>query len=178
CLSFSPDGRLLASACVVDSVRVWDVASGKEVRQLSLPPPQPGGMRTDFWYVAFSADGRALATAGWESSVYVWETETGKSRCVFSGHQGPVMAVAFSADGRRLVSGSVDTTALVWDLTAAHARKPDAVPLTGRELQTLWADLAAADAEQAYRAIQVLSRSAQAVALFKENLRPVVPIDP
>ncbi|MBI1915948.1 MAG: hypothetical protein HYS12_14620 [Planctomycetes bacterium] len=135
-------------------------------------------MRTDFWCVAFSADGRALATAGWDSVVYVWEAETGKPRCVFSGHQGPVMALAFSPDGTRLVSGGVDTTALVWDLTGHHGANPGAAPLTARELQTLWADLASSDAEHAYRAIQVLSRSAQSVALFKANLRPVAPIDP
>src|SRR5262249_35715073 len=177
-LAFSPDGRRLASVSFIEPARLWDVTSGKELHRMAPPEAKVGGMRQDFWCVAFSADSRVEATSGWDSAVHLWEAETGKERCVFTGHQGPVGALAFSPDGTRVVSGSVDTTALVWDLTAAHASEPSAAPLTARELQALWTDLGGADARQAYRAIQILSRSAQAVALFKENLRPVAPIDP
>ncbi|MBI5830633.1 MAG: hypothetical protein HZB20_14085, partial [Chloroflexi bacterium] len=62
-LSFSPDGRLLASGSADRAVRVWDVTHGVELMVLS-------GYTSDMLRVAFSRDGRALASA--ESVVWVW----------------------------------------------------------------------------------------------------------
>jgi WD40 repeat protein len=74
--------------------------------------------------------------------------EVGEAR----GHLGAVTGLAFSADGRWLVSGSVDTTALVWDVTALTEPKRRSGP-SAREVDALWADLGAADAERASRAL-------------------------
>src|ERR1051325_27064 len=53
-IAFSPDGKLLASAGADNTVKLWDVASGKELRSLY-------GHSNEISAVAFSGDGKLLA---------------------------------------------------------------------------------------------------------------------
>ena len=117
-VSFSPDGRRLASGGTDDPVLVWDLATG-ESRALE-------GERRMFLSVAFAPDGRTLATGGRNGVVMLWNAETLKPRARREGHTGPVYAVAFSPDGKTLASGAVDRTVRLWDLDgpAANSLSP------------------------------------------------------
>jgi hypothetical protein len=92
-------------------------------------------------------------------------------------HQLAVTALAYSKDGRRLASGSMDSTVIVWDVTQLVKEvsvSPDR--LTTAAAQTIWKDLASADAQNAFRAIGTLVASpAEAVPLLKERLQPIPP---
>jgi RNA polymerase sigma factor (sigma-70 family) len=145
-VAFTADGRALATAGIGPAVHLWDVATGRPLRQFGEP--------TCSWMtrVAFSPDGRTLAIAGNDNAVSLWEVEFGGKRGKFVGHAGPVHALAFSPDGRRLASGGDDTTILIWDV-AGHV--PAGVP-SATALDTLWADLGG-DAATAHRAIWALA---------------------
>jgi WD40 repeat protein len=65
-VAFSPDGRMLATACDDGVVRLWDPATGAELHQL-------GGSDDRLTGVAFSPDGRMLATAGTDADVRLWD---------------------------------------------------------------------------------------------------------
>jgi Flp pilus assembly protein TadD len=95
-------------------VRVWDAASGQEVRALRG--------HTGFVYgVAFSPDGRRLASAGsYDQTVRVWDTASGQQVRVLKGHTSVVNSVAYSPDGRRLASASSDRTVRVWDAASGQ----------------------------------------------------------
>ena len=83
--------------------------------------------------------------------------------------------VAFSPDGNRLVVGCSDTTAVVWDVSSAHRRSAPAGPLTAKDRDALWDDLASDDATKAYAAIDRLAaRPGDGTALLRERLRPAV----
>src|SRR5205823_4057168 len=96
---FSPDGRLAASASWDRTVRLWDVASGRPVRELT-------GHQAQVHDVAYSPDGRRLVTAGWDATVRLWDVASGRELRCFRGHQDRVEAALFSPDGRLVASAS------------------------------------------------------------------------
>jgi WD40 repeat protein len=65
-LSFAPDGRTLASASRDRTVKLWHLATGRELRTLR-------GYEGSVLGFAFAPDGRALAAAGFSDGVRVWE---------------------------------------------------------------------------------------------------------
>jgi hypothetical protein len=89
------------------------------------------------------------------------------------GHTGALSGVAFAPDGKTLASASDDGTVLVWDLLDPPDGPAPLRRLDAKDLDELWAGLAAADAGRAYRAVGALARApAQAVPLLARRLRP------
>ena len=70
-VAFSPDGKTLASGREDDTVRLWDVATGR-------PIGSPLTAHTGRVSVAFSSDGKTLASGGFDGTVRLWEVATGR----------------------------------------------------------------------------------------------------
>jgi RNA polymerase sigma factor (sigma-70 family) len=171
----SPDGRTLA--CTIgfrrgDSysfdgrgdVLLLDLAAKRTLRRIA-------GLGRPTGRLAFSPDGKFLAAGAlYDPVARVYEVATGREVRQLTGHRGAVVSVAFSPDGSLLVTGSHDATALVWEMRprATGAARPTA---------DLWADLAGDDAAAAYRAAAQVSAQADGVALLRQHLRPVSPLD-
>jgi hypothetical protein len=116
--SFSPNGRLVATASENGAVVLWDLAIGRPVRNFS-------GHRDAVNSVVFSPDGEQLLTASVDSLATLWNVSTGRVVRRFSGHAGAVTSAVFSSDGKKILTGSADKMAILWDAA------------TGAKLRTL-----------------------------------------
>jgi WD40 repeat protein len=110
-VTFSPDGRRALSGSTDGTVRLWDVATGRELTKLQEPVGNIVG-------VAFSPDGRRAIAGCYDRTLRLWDLDTGKELKKLQGHTEPANRVVFSPDGRHAASASWDRTVRLWDLDA------------------------------------------------------------
>jgi WD40 repeat protein len=106
-LAFSPNGKVLATACEDDGiVRLWDVSTG---RLLHVLRGHEGRIHT----VCFAPDGKTVLSAGRDGTIRQWSVATGQECRTLScpdgepdesTHSHDVSALALSADGATLAS--------------------------------------------------------------------------
>lgn len=138
-VAYSPDGKILAAGGADNQIRLFNSATGQEIRRLkghqprSYSPPRDPKRAFDLLVdsqgqgnvttLAFSPDGKMLASGGWDELVRLWDVDSGTELRKMLAHKAMVARVAFSRDGTILASrGGLDGTLQVWN------------PQTGREL--------------------------------------------
>jgi uncharacterized caspase-like protein len=111
CVTFSPDGALLASGGWGRPVRIRDAFTNGLVRELRSAGPS-------IYDLAFSLDGALLATGGRDGTVGLCEVASGKKVRSRKPGGAAVRAVAFSPDHELLLSAHEDGVARLWDVPA------------------------------------------------------------
>jgi WD40 repeat protein len=106
-ISFSPDGKVLASASHDQTIKLWHLSTRKEFRTLT----------GNLWVydVAFSHDGQLLASANGDHTVKLWEVHSCNELKTLEAHSGNVAAVVFVPNTQMVISGSWDYTIKIWN---------------------------------------------------------------
>src|SRR5262249_3858904 len=127
-VAFSPNGKLLATASVDKTVKLWMLGTpGRPRKSQRASAGQTTaitekllhtlvGHTADVTAVAFSPNGALLASASTDKTVKLWSVDSGKAVQMLIGHTSSVFAVAFSSNGALLASASADETVKVWSV--------------------------------------------------------------
>lgn len=109
-VAFNPsDAKILAAGDYRQSVRIWDVSNGNQIRVLKSSPPSYGEA------VAFSPDGRLLATGHVSGQLRVWDSRTWQTLWSAENPESAIGSVAFSPDGELLAATSGESSLGLWD---------------------------------------------------------------
>jgi WD40 repeat protein len=92
----------------VGQVRLWDVATGREIGAIK-------GHGRGVSKVAFSRDGKLLASGSTDNTIKIWDVATRTELRTLTGHTAGIESIDFTPDGRLLASASDDGSTFLWD---------------------------------------------------------------
>jgi len=124
CVTFSANGKTIASGARDGTVSIYDLINGKRVEQIAahIGP---------VFALDFSPDGKCLASAGLDQT-RLWRVDTATEIPTLGGGRFPGWSLAFSPDGRRLAIGGMGGV-VIKDVETGRelmiCRKPSADPL-------------------------------------------------
>ncbi len=111
-VAWSPDGSQVASASWDNTIRVWDLAAGEQVRMI----------QSDDQFIAldWSPDGNLLAAATWGSPILLYDPVSTQKMSELGGNEGSITRLAWSPDGVLLAAAEDNdpTTIHLWDVAA------------------------------------------------------------
>jgi len=138
-VAFSPNGKLLAAGDEQAAIRLWNLESGKQIREIDMHAI------AESLSLTFSPDSKSLVGAGaWNHFglgnmvlnlqgrlkvvgregyfVLQWDTDSGQEIRRYAGLRDNIKAVAFSPDGQALAASSRDGRIALWETATARER--------------------------------------------------------
>jgi WD40 repeat protein len=112
-VALSPDGKLAATGSADKTIKLWEVATGREIRSCL------GSVGT-VHQLAFGPEGKQLASIDAEYKLKLWEVETSREMCTIKLADDEILSVIFSPDGKSLVTGTEKNHVIIWDIETGN----------------------------------------------------------
>jgi eukaryotic-like serine/threonine-protein kinase len=116
CVGYNHDGTRLVTCGSNQVLKVWDAATGKELRFL-----RGHSLQDAVWVAVFSPDGKWIASGTGEygnatkGEVKLWDAETGKLIRDLQTEGRGIMSLAFNSEGTRLAAATAEKAIKIWD---------------------------------------------------------------
>lgn len=116
-LSWSQDGRRMASGSFDTTVQIWDATTGNNLLVYQ-------GHANKVTTVAYSYDGVHLASGGVDATVQVWDAATGAHLLTYDAHNYPMRTLAWSTRpiNNFIASAGSDNEVHVWEIATRATR--------------------------------------------------------
>ena len=112
-IAISPDGKLAAIGDASGAIKLWDLASGKELRTLT-------GHSGPLTALQFLPGGAKLVSASLDKTLRAWNVADGAAAGQ-TETPSPINAVAVLADGAQVATGGADNVIGLWTVPADAA---------------------------------------------------------
>jgi WD40 repeat protein len=106
---FSNDNKYIASGSGDNTVRLWDVETGNELRCFE-------GHADNVSSVCFTNDNKSIVSVSQDKTIRMWDIKTGNELRCFEGHEYDFNSLCLSNDNKYIVSKSDDYTVRLWDV--------------------------------------------------------------
>ncbi|MFC1652113.1 protein kinase [Planctomycetota bacterium] len=107
-LSFSPDGKHIATGSWDNSLKIWDTERCIEIKTLQ-------GHKGCVTSVEYSPDGKKIASRSRDGAVKLWNVASGQEIMTLQGKKTVILAIAYCPSGKCIASGNGDGTVGIWD---------------------------------------------------------------
>ena len=100
-ISLSPDGKSLATAGGDKLIRLWNMADGKQLKQIEAHS-------APIMSLAFKPDGTAIASGAADKELKIWDIKTREQKNLVTGHPGNVASIVWPENNAELITASDD----------------------------------------------------------------------